>query len=157
MVHHDKPNTLAGLRKLVQAIDARYWERRGEVSRETRTSGSSGNKSEPKSDSNKSDNKSGKGSSKQKNTNSSSTQGKGSTSEQKKATTPDLSSKLGKDGKLTPQERQRRLDNKLCLFCGASGHVAKDCPKSTSASSKARASKTEQDKSASTGSDSKKD
>src|SRR5882672_1661800 len=26
MVHHDKPNTLAGLRKLVQAIDARYWE-----------------------------------------------------------------------------------------------------------------------------------
>jgi len=157
MVHHDKPNTLAGLRKLVQAIDARYWERRNEVSRETRASGSSGNKSEPKSDSNKSDNKSGKGFSKQKNTNSGSTQGKGSTSEQKKAPTPDLSSKLGKDGKLTPQERQRRLDNKLCLFCGTSGHVAKDCPKSTSASSKARASKTEQDKSASTGSDSKKD
>src|SRR5467141_2324075 len=26
MVHHNKPNTLAGLRRLVQAIDARYWE-----------------------------------------------------------------------------------------------------------------------------------
>jgi len=26
MVHHDKLNTLAGLRKLIQVIDARYWE-----------------------------------------------------------------------------------------------------------------------------------
>src|SRR5882724_3601525 len=26
MVHHKKPNTLIGLRKLVQAIDAHYWE-----------------------------------------------------------------------------------------------------------------------------------
>src|SRR5882724_3009400 len=159
MVHHEKPNTLSGLRKLIQAIDARYWEQRSEVSHETRASGISGNKTEQKSDSSKSDNKSGKGSShsKQKNNNSGSTQGKGSTSEQKKPTTPNISSKLGKDGKLTPQERQRRLDNKLCLFCGTSRHVAKDCPKSTSASSKARASKTDQEKSTSTNSDSKKD
>src|SRR5882724_7734968 len=143
MVHHEKPNTLSGIRKLVQAIDARYWEQHGEVSCETRASGTSGNKTKQKSDSSKSDIKSGKGSlhSKQKNNNSGFTQGKGSTSKQKKPT-PDLSSK---DGKLTPQERQRRLDNKLCLFCGTSGHVAKDCPKSTSASSKARASKTDQE------------
>src|SRR5882724_5320565 len=134
MVHHEKPNTLIGLQKLVQAINARYWERKEELSRETRASGSSGNKSE-----HKSDNKSSKGSSnsKQKNNNSGSTQGKGSSSEQKKSTTPDLSSKLGKDGKLTPQERQRHLDNKLCLFCGTAGHIAKDCPKSSSASGKA--------------------
>src|SRR5882724_3547723 len=59
MVHHDKLNTLSGHRKLVQAIDARYWEPKGELSRETQASGSSGNKSEQKS---------GKGSSKQKNT-----------------------------------------------------------------------------------------
>ena len=26
MVHHDKPTTLAGLQKLVQAINAQYWE-----------------------------------------------------------------------------------------------------------------------------------
>ena len=26
MVHHNKPNTLTGLQKLVQAIDTRYWE-----------------------------------------------------------------------------------------------------------------------------------
>src|SRR5882724_371311 len=158
MVHHDKPNMLSGLRKLIQAIDAQYWEQCGEVSHKTRASGSSGNKSKQKSDSNKSDNKSGKGSShpKQKNTSSGSTQNKGSTTKQK-PTTPDLSSKLGKDGKLTPQERQHCLDNKLCLFCGSSRHVTKDCPKSTSASSKAQASKAEQDKSPSTGLDLKKD
>src|SRR5882724_8756230 len=135
MVHHEKPNTLVGLHKLVQAIDARYWERKGELSHETR----------------------GSSNSKQENNNSGSTQGKGSSSEQKKSTTPDLSSKLGKDGKLTPQERQRRLDNKLCLFCGTAGHIAKDCPKSSLASAKARASKSEQDKSTSSGTDSKKD
>src|SRR5882724_8980705 len=129
-----------------------------EVSRETRASGSSRNKSEHKTDSNKSDNKFGKGSShsKLKNTNSGSTQNKGSTTEQKPITS-DLSSKLRKDGKLTPQEHQRRLDNKLCLFCGTAGHVAKDCPKSSLASAKAQASKSDQDKSASSGMDSKKD
>jgi len=158
MVHHDKPTTLAGLRKLVQAIDSRYWERRAEVSCEAGPS-NTGNKADHKSDSTKSDSKSGKGSSnsKSKNTQSGSSQGKGSSSDAKKSATPDLSSKLGKDGKLTPQERQRRMDNKLCLFCGNSGHQAKECPKSTSATSKAKASKTEPDKSASTGSDSKKD
>src|SRR5882672_11198440 len=26
MVHHDKPNTLTGLHRLIQAIDAQYWE-----------------------------------------------------------------------------------------------------------------------------------
>jgi len=124
----------------------------------TQASGSFGNKSEQKSDSFRSDNKSGKGSSnyKQNNNNSSSTQGKGSTSKQKKSTTPDLSLKPGKDGKLTPQECQHCLDNKLCLFCGTTGHVAKDCPESSSASAKARASKSDQDKSMSSSTDSKK-
>src|SRR5882724_1442810 len=84
-------------------------------------------------------------------------QGKGSTSEQKKSTTPDLSSKLGKDGKLTPQECQCHLDNKLCLFYGTAGHITKDCPKSSLASTKAQASKSDHDKSASPGMDSKKD
>ena len=67
---------------------------------QTQASRSSGNKSEQKSDSNKSDNKSGKGysNSKQKNNHSGSTQGKGSTSKQKKSTTPNL---------LKTQERQK--------------------------------------------------
>ena len=50
-----------------------------------------------------------------------------------------MTGKLGKDGKLTPQERQRRLDNSLCLFCGKIGHMAKECPKSTAIAARARA------------------
>src|SRR5882724_3047753 len=119
-------------------------------------SSNTGNKADQKSDSTKSDSKSGKGSSnlKSKNTQSGSSQGKGSSSDPKKSATPNLSSKLRKDGKLTPQEPQCHMDNKLCLFCGNSGHQAKECLKSTSATSKAKVSKTDQDKSASTGTDS---
>ena len=51
---------------------------------------------------------------------------------------PDLTTKLGKDGKLTAAERKNRFDNKLCMFCGLAGHIAKDCPKSTSRASKGR-------------------
>src|SRR5882724_5523930 len=73
---------------------------------------SSRNKCEAKSNPTKSDSQSGIGSlqSKQKNHNSSSTQSKGSTSKQKDPT-PNLSPKLGKDGKLTPQEHQHHLNN----------------------------------------------
>jgi len=158
MVHHNKQNSLSSLWKLIQSIDMQCWEWHREVSHETCTSGTSGNQSKHKFNSSKSDNKSGKGSSqsKQKNNNSGSTQSNGSTSEQMKSTTPDLSSKLRKDGKLTPQEQQHCLDNQLCLFCGTSRHVAKDCPKSTPASSKAWVSKTDQDKSISSSTDLKK-
>ena len=142
---NDKPTTLSGLRKLVQAIDACYWERKAEIARETPAANSSGNKSD-KNNNNKSSSDKGKGSSqsKQKNNNnssSSSNQNKGHSSEPKKMLTPDYASKLGKDGKLTPQERQRRIDKNLCLCCGASGHRASDCPK-CQAAAKARTSKT---------------
>ena len=46
MVHHDKPTTLSGLRKLVQAIDTHYWECKVEIARETPTANSPGNKLE---------------------------------------------------------------------------------------------------------------
>jgi hypothetical protein len=50
---------------------------------------------------------------------------------------PNLTGKLGKDGKLTDEERKHRLDNCLCLFCTAAGHSTRDCPKSTSCVAKA--------------------
>ena len=56
---------------------------------------------------------------------------------------PDLVGKLGKDRKLTPQECQHRMDNSLCLFCGKTGHIAKECPKSTTIAARARAAVTE--------------
>lgn len=30
--------------------------------------------------------------------------------------------------KITPEERQRRMDLKLCLYCGGSGHQVRSCP-----------------------------
>ena len=61
MVHHEKPTTLSGLWKLVQAIDAHYWKRKVEIARETPATNSSSNKSE-KNDNNKSSSDKGKGS-----------------------------------------------------------------------------------------------
>ena len=118
------------------------WERKAEISHKN-TSSTSRNKSENKSNNSKTEKGKGSSKSKQKDSNSSSglTLSKGSTSESKKLN-PNLSSKLGKDGKLTPQERQCRLNKNLCLFCGASGHMAKDCLKSTSTAAKARAAST---------------
>ncbi|KAF8628807.1 hypothetical protein AX17_005914 [Amanita inopinata Kibby_2008] len=46
---------------------------------------------------------------------------------------PDLSNKLGKDGKLNSDEHKRWMDNNLCLYCGAGGHTAKDCHKASTA------------------------
>ena len=56
---------------------------------------------------------------------------------------PDLTRKLGKDGKLTPQECQHCMDNSLCLFCGKTGHIAKECPKLMAITAWARATVTE--------------
>jgi hypothetical protein len=63
---------------------------------------------------------------------------------------PDLSSKLGKDGKLTPEECQRCFDQGLCMLCGTKGHIVKDCPKGSnkynSSGSKGRSTKTSDSK-----------
>ena len=145
MVHHEKLTTLANLRKLIQAIDSRYWEHKTEKSQEAATSGLSGSKNDNKSsDNSKSDKGKGSSQSKQKNSHQSSgcLQSKGSSSELKKSN-PDLSLKLSKDGKLTQQERQCHLDKNLCLFCSATGHMAKDCLKC--AEVKAHAAKLTQD------------
>jgi hypothetical protein len=37
-------------------------------------------------------------------------------------------SHLGPDGRLTASERQRRMDNGLCLICAQKGHMAAECP-----------------------------
>ena len=52
-----------------------------------------------------------------------------SNSSSSKKPDPAYKKHLGPDGKLTPEERQRRIDNNLCLFCGQGKHVAVDCPK----------------------------
>ena len=52
---------------------------------------------------------------------------------------PNLTGKLGKDGKLTSQEHQRHMDNSLCLFCRKMGHITKECPKLTAITAQAHA------------------
>ena len=51
------------------------------------------------------------------------------------ASTNPLADKLGKEGKLTQQERQCCLDNNFCLFCGGPGHTATNCNKASLATS----------------------
>ena len=134
-----KPCTLDGFCTLAQTIDARYWERKSEILRQTKNSStpfasnvkSSASPSDSKGKSKEKDNK-GKSSD---NRNKSPSTSSGAS----KSTTSDAPSHLGKDGKLTEEERQRRIKEKLCMFCGRPGHMAKDCPKSTSKSAKTKA------------------
>ena len=146
LIHFDKPQNLDDLQDLVQKIDQCYWERRSEVSREMLMTLRPDQKSDktsklnPNSDrkANPTPSTSGSGS-KDKDKDKS----KSGTQNQKK---PDLMDKLGKDGKLTTQEHQRRLDNELCLLCGKSGHMVCNCPKSTKARAAASDPKTSENK-----------
>lgn len=146
LVKYDKPQTLRDLQNLAQNIDRRYWERRDEVARSSNKSGQSkpqdkkpenkakpsGNSSTPNSGNNPSN--SGKSQTPAPTTSSSN-----NNSGSQQAKKPDLTSKLGKDGKLTAEERQRRFTNNLCLFCGGAGHTAKNCTKSSSSAAKSKA------------------
>src|SRR6202040_4390867 len=115
-----KPDTLSQLRLLAQSIDRRYWEREEETRRERN--------SQP------SEKKPDKSSNQQYSSNNSKKDSKNNAKKN-----PDLSDKLGKDGKLTQAECTRRFNNNLCLFCGGMGHTAKECPKSSSSATKAKA------------------
>jgi len=150
MGQQGKPATLEAMKLLAHSIDSRHWERAREKFRSDKG----------KSDSSKSDQKSDKKASNSANNNPSqkySQNNKSGKPAPSSGNSAGLSDKLGKDGKLTPQERQRRFDNNLCMFCGKIGHVAKDCLKSSSSASKAKgrsAQAKEKEKEAST---SKKD
>jgi hypothetical protein len=161
MGQQGKPATLAAMKTLAHAIDSRHWERLREKSR----SGKS--KSDDKSDkpdskidnASKSEKKGGNSGSGSGNGNHNRKKGKPDSGNKSSSsgTSASISDKLGKDGKLTHQERQRRFDNNLCMFCGGVGHVAKDCPKSTSSASKAKGRAAQAKEKTKESSDSKKD
>ena len=117
----------------MQSIDTHYWEQKEEVTRQSKTLPGNSSNNGNNNASNKSDKKtSSLGNLPQPANSPSSLKGKN-------ASKPNIAEKLGKDGKLTPDERKQRFDNGLCMFCRAAGHLAKECPKSTSHAAKARA------------------
>jgi Ty3 transposon capsid-like protein len=146
MGQQGKPSTLEAMKTLAHSIDSRHWERIREKSRSNKSKSDTHEKPDNKSN-NKSDDKnkaptSGNNNNRNNNSGNNSKNNNNQKSGRTPSTSgtiPSLSDKLGKDGKLTQQERQRRFDNHLCMFCGGTGHTAKDCPKSTSSASKAKA------------------
>ena len=119
MGQQGKLATLEAMKALTHSIDSHHYERLCKKS--NNNSGNSKNKNKPNQNSN--NNNTGKPAS--------------------SGNSAALSDKLGKDGKLTPQERQCRFDNNLCMFCGRTGHTAKDCLKSSSSASKTKAHATQ--------------
>jgi hypothetical protein len=132
--HMGKPATLSEFKTLAQTIDACYWERKGEISGETKSSSSNPPKPSTSDHASSHLSRSGNHRSRQ---NKSAKPASASTSSTPKA--PDLNTKLGKDRKLMAEECQRCLDKKLCLFCGRPGHSTQDCTKLTSRAAKGRA------------------
>ena len=137
--HIGKPHTLDGFHTFVQTIDARYWECKSKILHQTKNS-SVPSASNSKSSASSSDSK---GKSKEKDNKGKSFNNRNkspaSSSGTSGSTTPNAPSHLGKDGKLTEEEHQQHIKKKLCMFCGQPGHMAKDCPNSTSKSTKTKA------------------
>jgi hypothetical protein len=129
-----KPTTLDAMKHLAHSIDARHWERIREKSRSDKSDNfdsdsDNSNQANKKPNNNHNPNK----------TNNPDADTQLKDSDKSDSAPIPISNQLGKDGKLTPQERQRRFDNNLCLFCGGIGHTVNSCPKSTSSASKAKA------------------
>ena len=156
LVFREKTKTLEELMTAAQEADIRHWERQREIQREKARkpppahnppkSAPSGNTSGTPANHSGSNNQ-GRGSNRNQGRqynpapkpSSSGSSSNHSSNNSGNSSSTFLSGKLGKDGKLTPEERQRRFDNKLCMFCAKPGHVAKDCKKATSSAAKARA------------------
>ena len=173
------------MRNLAQSIDQRYWEREDEIRHENQQKkpafGNGSNNSASSSNNNYGRNKNRISSTNSSSNQQSSSSGSsfthsahpsnsahrsnhpvtrpnipGPSSSSRPPASAPLTDKLGKDGKLTPEERKRRLDNKLCLFCRQGGHTAANCPKSSSNASKAKACAVQVASSSDPPSDSKK-
>src|SRR6202041_2252015 len=136
IVRIGKSDTLSQLRLMAQSIDGRYWEQEEETRQEQNSQPS---EMKPKKSLNQqsSSNNSKKDSKNNAKKNLSSNQGSSLSNSKKK--NPDLSDKLGKDRKFTQAECTHQFNNNLCLFCGGVGHTPKECPKSSSSATKAKA------------------
>ena len=138
-----KPSGLKALQDMVATLDQRYWERQSEINRDKKSASASASTSASKPTS--SDKTSG---GQQSNGSKQDNRQQSKKDQKKPATTPStpatpnkstIANLLGPDGKLKPEERQRRMDNNLCLRCGKTGHMVNDCPVSSKPKPKGRA------------------
>jgi Zinc knuckle len=128
VLHGGKPNTLAALHLKAQDADNIYWMQEEESCLESKTSGNNGNLSKKDLSKNSNSSSSLKSPS---NNNLTSTSFKSSSKGMSKDKPKNsISDKLGKNGKLTRDERECHMKEGLYLYCGEKGHVAQDCPKS---------------------------
>ncbi len=137
-----KPPTLILLQHQIQILDQRHWERQSEISRDKRTTSTSAptrpDNSKTSTPANSSSSSKTAAATPQSSAQKTSTSSSSSSSTKAKNPHAD---KLGKNGKLTAEERDRRFKLQLCLFCGLSGHKVTDCP-SAKNSAKGKASST---------------
>lgn len=100
--------TFADLRILTQRLDARYWRRQFEKEPARRQQTKSGEKP--------------------KETKPASTSASASGTTANKTTEAKPKNKLNSAGRLSDEERKRRMENKLCLYCAAPDHIRANCP-----------------------------
>jgi hypothetical protein len=140
-----KPAKLRALQSLVTTLDQRYWERQSELGRDQQTSpehspSTSSLPSRSESPAEKISRKFTENSSEIRlDTPITRSSHLPSDTNDPKPQTPSeapstsfaqrIADLLGPDGKLKPEERQRRMDNGLCLRCGEPGHMVADCPR----------------------------
>jgi hypothetical protein len=142
-----RPDTLPGLKALVQRLDQRYHQRLAEKQAERAANPqpagkSSGDSSGPAPASGGSGGGKSKGKGKGRGNSNSSSKSNSSTSNPPAAngnagqasgsgnkTQKPYADKLAPSGKLKPEERERRIKFNLCMFCGGSGHKTHECKK----------------------------
>lgn len=126
LVFAGKPDTLAELRTSAINLDLRYWERKDdEKSKGSSSSAQSSSKSHQGTSSATS---SFTGSSCAKSSHSKPASRGSTPAASGSSRKPDLSKVLGEDGKLLPEEKERRKKNGLCIICGSKDHMADRCP-----------------------------
>ncbi|KAG6325713.1 hypothetical protein ID866_13375 [Astraeus odoratus] len=132
-----KLQALEDLQHLTQEIDMHYWECKEEIQWANRHQTSAQNSSNKSTSSapNSGHNKSAPNSAPSSKTNNNNNNKKSTNAS---SSNPELTNKLGKDGKLTAAERKRHYDLKLCMFYGGNGHFTDKCKKKV-AKNKAKA------------------
>ena len=140
ILRYGKPNNLTDMCLKAQNHDNVHWMMKDKANLESRSKSSS-SKTSKDSSSNNNNNSNKTGNSGNSSTNSGNNNsrnnnkktGSSKSDKSKKSNQPSLDDKLGKDGKLTSEEQDRRFKEGLCLYCGQVGHKSPDCEKAKAA------------------------